>query len=139
MTKTKTYEKLNSTGSCWRSIEDGTIYSYSTPLFKVFNTKIGIIAVLNHTFYSMTTRKHQNIVRDYRPLDDYFRIDKVLDVYHQGYGLQDIQTVLHNEIRNLSYELELLNEKKRLGKNQKQTKIELEKTISELKQLQTEV
>lgn len=139
MTKTKTYEKLNSTGSCWRSIEDGTIYSYSTPLFKLFNTKIGIIAVVNHTFYSMTTRKHQNIVRDYVPVDVLAHIYKVLDVYHQDYSLQDIQTILHNEILMLSYELELLNNKKRLGKNQKQTKIELEKTISELKQLQTEV
>lgn len=139
MTRLKTYENFNTTGSCWQAIEDGTIYSYSTPIFKVFNTKVGTIAVINNTFYSMTTRRHQSIRDCYRPLEDYPNIDRVLYLHHQGYGLGYIGDVLDNELRGLNFELSILNDKKRLGKNQKQSKENLEKTITELRQLRMEV
>lgn len=113
--------KLNSTGSMR---QDGTtFYSYDTPIYKMFNTKVvGIIGVFNNTYYSHTTSKHQSYIR---------RLVNVnIDLYNLPYGDWDLKTGLHNELAALDRELKELLNKKRLGIRQQERKERIQKLIA---------
>jgi hypothetical protein len=63
---------LNTTGSFWLDNE-GNYWSYSTQLTETYNN----YRIINNTFYSMTTRKHQaQVTRTSR--------DILLDIGHYG-------------------------------------------------------
>lgn len=118
-------QKLNTTGSLIR-VND-TIYSYSTPIYKVFTNPNGLkLRVFNNTFCSTTTRKHQaDVKRYYEPNYD-------LVVNNAPYGNWSLETVLKNEFTMLKQELEELNNKKRLGCNQAIRKDEIGKSLKQL-------
>lgn len=127
MTRTREYEKFNTTGTCYKHTQTNTIYSYSTPIYQEFCTRKGLLKVFNDTFYSMTTRKHQGIIWRYRTQAD-------IVFHHCPYGYWSLDTAFKNEISMIEYELEKLqNKTRKLGKRQAE---KLETLKTELKALQ---
>lgn len=101
MSEFQTISKLNTTGSCWKSILQNEVEyqynSYGTSIAYKYND----IRFFNNTFYSMTTRKHQGIIRIYVNTD--------IELNHQRKGLvynkADIIERLSEELSGLNYEL----------------------------------
>ena len=133
MTRTKEYEKLNSTGSLLRHVPTNTIYSYSTPIYQEFCTRKGLLKVFNDTYYSMTTRKHQGIIWRYRNQSDV--------VFHYcPFGNWTLDTVFKNEISITEHELEWLeNRTRKLGKRQAEQLKNLKIRLQALQKLYAEV
>lgn len=133
MTRTKEYEKLNSTGSLLRHVPTNTIYSYKTPIYQEFCTRKGLVKVFNNTFYSPTTRKYQAIIREYQFIADI--------VFHYcPFGYWDLDTAFKNEISMIEYELEKLqNKTRKLGKRQAETLASLKYKLELLQHIYEEV
>lgn len=133
MTKTKEYEKFNTTGSCYKHVPTNTIYSYRTPIYQEFCTRKGLLKVFNDTFYSMTTRKHQGIIWRYKNQSDI--------VFHYcPYGNWSLDTAFKNEISMTEHELEKLeNKKRKLGKRQAETLAGLKNKLQMLQDLYEEI
>lgn len=130
---TKTITKLNSTGSLYRNNINNDIVSYSTPIYREFQTRRGLIKVFNDTYYSTTTCKHQAKIRYYQ-----LKADVILN--HCPYGDWSLNTALKNEITMTQYELEKLqNKKRKLGIRQAEQKENLTNRLTELQQLQEEL
>lgn len=133
MAKIKEYEKLNTTGSCYKHIPTDTIYSYRTPIYQEFLIGTGKIKCFNDTYYSMTTRKHQGIIWRYRNQSD-------IIFHYCPYGYWTLDTALKNEITMVTKELtELQNKNRKLGKRQTETLKELQNRLDKLTKLYEEV
>lgn len=133
------FTRLNSTGSLKRDNFNGTIYSYSTPIFREFALEDSdgnikkLIDVFNDTYYSATTRKHQSNI-------DYKKASADLILHYCPYGEWTLETGLKNEITMAEYELEKLqNKTRKLGKRQAEKLETLTKILQELKELYAEV
>lgn len=133
MTRTREYEKLNSTGSLLRHVATETIYSYGTPIYQEFCTRNGLLKVFNDTFYSRTTRKHQSIIWRYRTQSDI--------VFHYcPYGYWSLDTAFKNEITITEHLIEELeNKTHKLGKRQAEKLEILKAELKELQDLYAEV
>lgn len=127
------FTKLNASGSLIRDDFDGIIYSYRTPIYFEVALKDKTLKVFNNTYYSHTTRKHQNNLSGYMT-----QADIILN--YCPYGNFTLETGLKNEITMTECELEKLNNKTRkLGKRQDETLENLTKRLQELQKLYTEV
>lgn len=125
--------RLNSTGSLSREL-DGTIVSYSTPIYREFTLNNGkLLKVFNNTYYSATTRKHQAIVKEYGIYADV--------VFHYcPYGNWSLDTAFKNEISMTQYEIEKLeNKTRKLGKRQAEQLKNLKGLLKILQNLYAEV
>ena len=133
MAKQKEYIKLNHGVNFIKHVPTNTIYSYSTPIYQEFCTRIGLLRVFNDTFYSMTTRKHQANIREYKSIADI--------VFHDcPYGNWSLDTAFKNEITMTEYELEKLqNKTRKLGKRQAEQLKQLQNRLQELQQLYARV
>lgn len=96
--------KLNSTGSCWVN-DNGVYYSYAQPLTASYKGR----CIFDEGFYSMTTRKHQSIIRNYIPRN-YVSI-----LY--GDLKYDVEFALKKEIENIDYEIETRLAKRKTKNN----------------------
>lgn len=133
MTRSKEYQKLNSTGSLIEHIPTNTIYSYNTPIYKEFMYNGEIFEVFNDTYYSATTRKHQAKIGHLRSYAN-------LIVHYCPYGEWSLDTALKNEISMTEYELEKLeNKTRKLGKRQAEQLENLKTKLQELQKLYAEV
>lgn len=130
---TREYEKLNTTGSCYKHIPTNTYYSYRTPIYQEFCTRKGLLKVFNDTYYSATTRKHQATIRDYERHSDV--------VFHYlPYGNWSLDTAFKNEISMTSHQLEKLqNKTRKLGKRQAEELETLKDRLNTLQKLYAEV
>lgn len=94
---------LNSTGSC-RRVED-EYFSYNQQMtahykgYRLFDTG----------FWSMTTRKHQGIIR-------YYIGRNTIDLNYADFN-KGVEYSINSEIRNLEYELEKRQNKRKTQKN----------------------
>ena len=134
MTRTKEYEKLNTTGSLLKHVPTNTIYSYSTPIYREFTlNNIKVLKVFNDTYYSPTTRKHQSNIWRYRTQSD-------IIFHYCPYGDWSLDTAFKNEISMTKYELEKLqNKTRKLGKRQAENLESLKTKLKELQDLYAEV
>ena len=125
--------RLNSTGTLSREF-DGTIVSYSTPIYREFTLSNGkVLKVFNYTYYSCTTRKHQANIREYQ-----FNADVVF--HYCPYGNWSLDTAFKNEISMTEHELERLqNKTRKLGKRQAEQLKNLKTRLQELQNLYAEV
>lgn len=126
--------RLNSTGTLTKDF-DGTIVSYSTPIYREFTLSNGkVLKVFNDTYYSATTRKHQAMLRNYYGF--YGNI-----VFHYcPYGNWSLDTAFKNEISMTEHELEKLeNKTRKLGKRQAEKLESLKTRLQELKNLYEEI
>lgn len=130
---TREYKKLNTTGTCFKHVPTDTIYSYRTPIYQEFTTRIGKLKVFNDTFYSMTTRKHQATIWRYKIQSDI--------VFHYcPFGYWGLDTAFKNEISMTEYKLEKLqNKTRKLGKRQAENLESLKARLQELQKLYAEV
>lgn len=133
MTKTKEYEKFNTTGTFYIHVPTNTVYSYNTPIYQEFCTRKGLLRVFNDTSYSMTTSKHQSKLWGYRTQSDV--------VFHYcPCGNWSLDTAFKNEISMTEYELEKLqNKTRKLGKRQAEKLETLTKRLQELQKLYEEI
>ena len=125
--------RLNSTGTLSKQY-DGTIVSYSTPIYREFTLSNGkVLKVFNNTYYSATTRKHQAIVKQYGIYADV--------VFHYcPYGNWSLETAFKNEISMTENELEKLqNKTRKLGKRQAEQLENLKALLKMLQNLYQEV
>ena len=96
--------KLNTTGTCWVN-DNGVYFSYAQPLTASYKGK----CIFDEGFYSMTTRKHQSIIRNYIPRN-YVSI-----LYGDlKYG---VESALAKEIESIDYEIETRLDKRKTNKN----------------------
>ena len=125
--------RLNSTGTLSREL-DGTIVSYSTPIYREFTLSNGkVLKVFNDTYYSATTRKHQANIREYE-----FYADIVF--HYCPYGNWSLETAFKNEISMTENEIEKLEKKTRkLGKRQAEQLENLKALLKILQNLYQEV
>ena len=129
----KEYKKLNSTGTYSRHIPTDTIYSYRTPIYQEFCTRIGKLKVFNDTYYSATTRKHQALAWRYSAQSDI--------VFHYcPFGYWGLDTAFKNEISMVEYEIEKLeNKKRKLGVRQAEQLIDLRMRLKFLQKLYSQI
>ena len=133
MTKTKEYEKFNTTGTFYIHVPTNTVYSYNTPIYQEFCTRRGKLKCFNDTYYSVTTSKHQSNLWGYRTQSD-------VVFHHCPYGNWSLDTAFKNEISMTEYELEKLqNKTRKLGKRQAQTLETLKARLQMLQKLYAEV
>lgn len=127
------FTKLNASGSLIRDDFDGIIYSYRTPIYFEVVLKDKTLKVFNNTYYSHTTRKHQNKLSGYMT-----QADIILN--YCPYGNFTLEAGLINEISLVRHELAKLNNKThKLGKRQAETLETLTKRLQELQQLYREM
>lgn len=95
---------LNSTGTC--RVIDGEYFSYYQQMTMTYKGR----RLFDNGFWSMTTRKHQSIIRSYI---GYNTIDlKYADFNHAG-----AEYSIKKEIANLEYEVEQRLTKRKTQKN----------------------
>lgn len=125
--------RLNSTGTLTEEL-DGTIVSYSTPIYREFTLNNGkVLKVFNDTYYSATTRKHQARIGHLKNYAD-------LIVHYCPYGEWSLDTAFKNEISMTEYKLEeLQNKTRKLGKRQAEQLENLKARLQELQKLYEEV
>ena len=95
--------KLNSTGSFTYS--NGCYWSYDTKLTDRFKG----YSIINNTYYSVTTSKHQAMIRSYEPLFD-------IVLTQCGYGDWDVKAMIKEEIDYIKWQIEKLEPKRNTQK-----------------------
>ena len=94
---------LNSTGTC--SVVDGEYFSYAQQMTATYKG----YRLFDRGFWSMTTRKHQGIIRNYIGFNT---IDLEYADFNKG-----AEYSIKKEIDNLTYELEVRHGKRKTEHN----------------------